>query len=120
MGIASRLKRADMPDRSTQSMVSLRRREALVAYLFIAPTFIGFLVFVAGPMVYSLGLSFLKWNIFQPAEFVGLENYVKLASDARFFISLKNTIIFTLLVVSLDITIALSLAVALQQKMPPV
>ncbi len=118
MGIASRLQRTDRPGHSLQSLNTLRRREALVAYLFIAPTFIGFLIFIAGPMVYSLGLSLFKWNIFQPAEFVGLENYVKLAGDARFFTGLRNTVVFTILVIALDVVIALLLAVLLQHKMP--
>lgn len=118
MGITFRLRRTGLSGSTEQSMVSLRRREALVAYLFIAPTLIGFLVFIAGPMVYSLGLSLYEWNIFQPPKFVGLENYVKLAGDNRFFTGLRNTIGFTFLVISLDVIIALALAVLLQYKMP--
>ncbi len=118
MGITSGLRRTELSGSGQQSMVSLRRREALVAYLFIAPTFIGFLVFIAGPMVYSLGLSLYEWNIFQPPEFVGLENYVNLASDDRFFTGLRNTAVFTFLVITLDVILALVLAVMLQHKMP--
>jgi multiple sugar transport system permease protein len=105
---------------NTQTVGSLRRREALMAYLFIAPTFIGFLVFVAGPMLFSLGLGFFKWNIFQPPEFVGLDNYARLLNDTRLLTSFRNTVVFVLLVVTLDVIVALVLAVAMQHKLPSI
>jgi ABC-type sugar transport system permease subunit len=42
------------------SVSNLRRQEAMIGYLFIAPVFILFLIFIAGPMLYSLGLSFFE------------------------------------------------------------
>ncbi|HLV34296.1 MAG TPA: sugar ABC transporter permease [Spirillospora sp.] len=120
MSLFTMLRRSSTQEQGTgyQSLMTLRRREALVAYLFIAPTFIGFLVFIAGPMAYSLGLSLFEWNIFQPPQFVGLENYQRLAEDTRVLTSLRNSLVFTLLVVTLDVVVALALAVALQHRMP--
>ena len=115
MGLLSNLQRKQTEYETT---TSLRRKEAMVAYLFIAPAFIGFAVFVAGPMLYALGISLFKWNIFQPPEFVGLDNYVKLFSDPWVWTGFRNTVVFTIFVVSLDVVVALSLAVALQHKMP--
>src|SRR6266511_1429297 len=57
---------------------SIRRREALEGYLFILPWFFGFLVFTAGPMLASLGLSFTKWNLLQPPVWNGLGNYIQM------------------------------------------
>lgn len=102
----------------TQSMSAMRRREALAAYLFIAPTFLGFAIFIAGPLLYSLGLSFFEWNIFSPPQFAGFSNYERLITDGRFLTSVRNTVIFAAIVVTLDLVIALALAVALQNKMP--
>ncbi len=96
----------------------MRRKEALAAYLFIAPTFLGFVIFVAGPLLYSLGLSFFEWNIFSPAQFVGVSNYQRLVTDTRLITSFRNTVVFVGIVVTLDVIIALALAVALQNKMP--
>lgn len=101
-----------------QSMSAMRRKEALAAYLFILPTFLGFAIFIGGPLLFSLGLSFFDWNIFSPAQFAGTANYQRLFSDARFLTSVRNTVVFVTVVVTLDLVIALVLAVALQNKMP--
>ncbi len=104
--------------RKTQTLSSLRRREALVGYLFIAPTIILFVIFIAWPLFESLRLSLYKWNIFTPPQYVGLENYSTLLNDTLFLSSLKNTMVFAVLVVMLDAVVALALAVALQHRMP--
>ena len=59
----------------------LARKEALDCYLFISPWIIGFLIFTLGPMLFSVFLSFCRWDIFTPAQFIGLGNYRKLAAD---------------------------------------
>jgi multiple sugar transport system permease protein len=120
MSILTRLRHtAGIEKRSrTQTISSLRRKEALAAYLFIAPTFIGFFIFIVGPMIFSLGLSLFQWNILSPAEFVGLGNYIQILGDARVLTAFRNTAVFVLIVVTLDVVIALALAVALQSRMP--
>jgi len=106
--------------RKAQSLSNLRRQEALVGYLFIAPAFILFLIFIAGPMIFSLGLSFYEWDVLSDAKYVGIDNYERLFQDARVIRSFKTTALFVALVVTLDVVVALALAVALQQKMPDV
>jgi multiple sugar transport system permease protein len=105
---------------SYQSMAGLRRREALTAYLFIAPTMLGFLIFIAGPMVSSLGMSLFEWDIVSRPQFIGLENYAFLAQDPGFRTAFRNTATFAVLVVSLNLVVALSLAVALQRTLPTI
>jgi multiple sugar transport system permease protein len=101
-----------------KSLSALRASEALWGYFFVAPSVIGFLVFIAGPMVYSFLLSFQSWDVFTPMKYVGLQNYETLLHDTRLFASLRNTVLFVAIVVMLDVIIALALAVALQRKMP--
>jgi len=84
----------------------------LLGYLFILPTMIGLLTFIVGPMIGSLGLSFYKWNVFRPAEFIGLENFQRLAGDARVFLSFKNTFILVIMTVTLLEALALALALS--------
>jgi len=123
MAIIAALRKVKVPDRRptrSQSMAGVRRREALVAYLFIAPTFILFVIFIAWPMVESLRLSLFKWNIFQPPEFVGMDNYARLVKDTVALTSFRNTAVFAVSVVFLDMILALALAVALQYRMPTV
>ena len=63
-------------------MSDLRRREARQAMIFLLPWIAGFVVFVLGPMVASLILSFTSYQIFQPIRFTGLTNYVRMFSGS--------------------------------------
>ena len=106
--------------RQYETMRSVRRREAIAAYFFIAPTMIGFTIFILGPMLFSLGLSLFSWDVLTPARFVGLRNYQALLHDARFVTAFKNVLTFVTAVVSLNLVVSLILAVALQWKMPTI
>jgi multiple sugar transport system permease protein len=92
------------------------RREALAGYLFITPWIIGFLVFTAGTMVYSLVISFshynLATNVIRPA---GVSNYTGLLDDPRVATSLGNTLFYAVLAVPLEICFALFLAMLLNR-----
>jgi len=88
----------------------------LTAWLFALPFVVLFLVFMAGPIVGSLVMSFTDMTTrdlqtpFQ-VDIVGVDNYVRLFQDPRFLRSLLNT--FTFVVVAVPLTMALALAVAL-------
>jgi multiple sugar transport system permease protein len=120
MQITAAFQKRRQARKETQTLTSVRRREAVVGYLFIAPTILLFFLFIAYPLVESLRLSLYEWNIFTPPQYVGLENYSALISDRTFLISLRNTVGFAVCVVILDAVVALALAVALQHRMPAV
>jgi len=61
----------------------LSREETLAGFLFASPFIIGFLVFVAFPMIYSILIMFQKWDLISPAKFVGLDNIIKMLSDPK-------------------------------------
>ncbi|HUV04993.1 MAG TPA: sugar ABC transporter permease [Armatimonadota bacterium] len=94
----------------------LARGEAIDCYMFISPWVIGFLIFTLGPMLFSIGLSFCRWDIFRPADFVGLENYRKLTADPLFVKSLANTLFYAAFAVPIGIAGALGLSMLLNQK----
>lgn len=98
------------------AMSPARRREALAGYLFISPWILGFLLFTFLPMVASLGLSFFKWDMLSPAEFVGWENLQKLASDRYFKAAIRVTLIYTFTSVPLGIAVGFGIALMLNQK----
>lgn len=88
------------------------RRVAIAGYLCILPWLIGFVVLIAVPIAASLQLSFTRWNIVTPAEWVGLDNYISIfRDDPDFWQSLKVTV--TYVAVSLPLHLALGLGVAL-------
>ena len=69
----------------------LARREAVIGYIFISPWLIGFAVFLAGPILASLGLSFTHYKPGQMPTWVGISNYVRMFSDELFYLSLRVT-----------------------------
>lgn len=100
----------------TTKKKKLNKYEARAGYLFIAPNLIGFLIFTAIPVIMGFIYSFMDYDGFNPMEFVGLKNYIKLFSDSYFRISILNNFYFTLVSVPLSITFGLMLAVFLNQK----
>ena len=87
------------------------RREAIAGYLFISPWIVGFLVFTAGAMIYSLVISFSHYNLAtDTARPAGLDNYRYLVSDPKVAASLANTLFYAVLAVPLEIIFALFLA----------
>jgi multiple sugar transport system permease protein len=57
-------------------MSANKRREAIEGYLFLLPNFLGFLIFFAVPLAVSFYYSFTDYNLFQPPNFIGLQNYI--------------------------------------------
>lgn len=94
----------------------LKRKNTLIAWSFIAPNFIGFLIFTLVPVVFSLILAFMKWDSFSTPEFVGLQIFTRMLSDDTFWLSLKNTFLYTIGVVPLTLVCSLGLAILLNQK----
>ena len=73
---------------------SLRRHDALTAWLFILPTLIGFLAFVVGPVLGGLALGFMRYDLLTPPSFVGGENFVKMIEDQRILQIFGNTVYY--------------------------
>ncbi|MGX7013970.1 carbohydrate ABC transporter permease [Vagococcus silagei] len=94
----------------------LRRKNTLTAYSFILPNFIGFFVFTLIPVVFSLILAFTEWDSFSKPKFIGFHNFSKMMTDETFWISLKNTFIYTIGVVPLTLVCSLGIAILLNQK----
>ena len=107
------------------SLVAFRRRltspatrEALSFYVYISPWLIGFLAFTLGPFIASLVLSFTKWDMTGPLNFVGPSNYVDLVGrDALFRKSLYNTSFFVIFSVPLQQAMCIGLALLLNQEL---
>jgi ABC-type sugar transport system permease subunit len=96
----------------------MRKRKNLFAYLMLLPGFLFFLFAYLLPILGTVYLSFFKWSGFGAMKFIGLENYVnRLINDRVFFIALKNTILFVILVVLIQIGLSLLLAVLLESNL---
>ena len=84
-------------------------RSAVVPYVFVAPFFLLFAVFILYPVLYSLALSFSEWSA-GGMTFVGLDNYQTLFTDGLFLKSLFNTAL--ILFVQVPIMISLATVIA--------
>lgn len=91
-------------------------RILIAGYLFVLPWILGFLIFTAGPMLASIVMSFMKWEVITPPEFVGVQNFTALISDPLFTTSLYNTAFYTILAVPLQLIVALLTAMLLNTK----
>lgn len=135
-----------------------KQTETLEGFLFLSPNLIGFLIFFAFPLIFSIYVSLTDWDAFGSSNYIGLANYFKIftlnlkqlanssqeffqvmdgaifsellrfnflgksyvlgAADARFWIALRNTLIFGIVTVPLSAIPALFLANILNSKIP--
>ncbi|MGI9334154.1 MAG: carbohydrate ABC transporter permease [Gammaproteobacteria bacterium] len=93
---------------------SLRRPKAILGVLFLVPTLAGILIFTAGPIAFSVILSFFYWDIFTPMKFAGLDNYEWLVEDPTAHTVFRNTIVFAVSVVVLQNVLGFTLALCIR------
>jgi multiple sugar transport system permease protein len=92
-------------------------RQDLIAYAFLAPALIGLLLYVIGPAVYGLIVSFTNFRGLGELNFVGLKNYrFALLSDDTFIRTLKVTVGYSAIVVPVQLAIALFFAALLNRR----
>lgn len=86
-------------------------KKTIIAYAFISPWLIGFIVFIIGPMLASLYFSFTQYDMLSNPKWIGLDNYIEMfTSDKRFLTALKVTLLFVLVSVPLKLLFALLVA----------
>jgi multiple sugar transport system permease protein len=119
-GTPRRRGRSGGPGTPSRRVNPARRQQAVAAWVLALPFMAVFLVFTAGPVLASLGMSFTdirSTDIRTPlgVDFVGLENYSNLIADPLFRKVTFNTLLYLVLGVPLTMVVALALAVALNQ-----
>ncbi len=96
-------------------MSRIGNNQALLGYLFILPSLIGFIAFFAVPAIRSVFISFQEWNLLTDAEYVGLANYEALFADDRFWRSLQITVTYVLWNIPLQTVLALGIALLMER-----
>jgi multiple sugar transport system permease protein len=95
---------------------SRAHRDQLIAYGFLLPNIIGFLLFMLGPIVASLVMSLFRWDIFTAPTFIDWDNFIEIFSHGSgFWQYLSNTLFFSL---SVPLSLALSLFLAIILNQP--
>ncbi|MBN1348987.1 extracellular solute-binding protein [candidate division KSB1 bacterium] len=100
----------------------LGMKEARWGYLMISPWLIGFLLLTIGPILFSVGLSFCRWQSLASigaVKFVGFENYATAFSgtDEKFYKSLFATFKYAFMAVPAAVIVGLLLAVLMNAKL---
>ncbi|GAA4349327.1 carbohydrate ABC transporter permease [Microbacterium rhizosphaerae] len=91
------------------------RGETLIALAFIAPALIGFLVFYLYPTIRGVYLSLTSYDLLSDPQFIGLKNYLKMASDPLFWNALAVTVEYVLINIVVQTIVAVLLAVLMQR-----
>ena len=96
------------------------RSETIVAWLFSSPALFLLLIFLVIPFIMAIGLSFTDQRLVPnpnlPTQIVGLRNYIRLIEDEAFIRGLLNNFYFVLVVVPIQTSLALFLAILINQK----
>ena len=96
--------------------LGLRSKEAIAGYLLLSPWLLGLILFIMGPMITSAYLSFTRYDIVNPARFVGLKNFVTMfTTDKLFFPSLLLTFKYAAIMVPSALFGSLMAAILLNQ-----
>ncbi|MGH2531704.1 MAG: carbohydrate ABC transporter permease [Thermomicrobiales bacterium] len=95
----------------------MKRREALWAYLFILPLLLGFLFFLAGPIIASLVISLTEWDLITSPQWVGLQNYRELITEDEVIGKAFFNTIYLMLGIPVGIALSLLLALSMNQRM---
>ena len=94
------------------------RSERWVIILLLAPTVVGMGIFTLLPIIGSLVLAFFRWDLLSAPEFAGVDNFLALGADSTVRTAFLNTIVFVIVAVTLQLSLAMFLAVMVQSRMP--
>ena len=92
-------------------------RDNKAGYLFLLPWLIGLVVITIGPLLASLYLSFTRYSLIQAPQWIGVENYVHMFSDSRWWKSLQVTFTYVIVGVPVQLVVALGIAILLNEGM---
>lgn len=96
-------------------LTGYRRKELAWLYLFVAPPVLGFLIFGLTPMLFSVYISFQRWDMITSPTWVGLDNYVELLKDEKVIKSLYNTV-YLMIGIPLGMMLSLLLAILMNRS----
>ncbi len=101
-----------LTSRSSRSVMA--KRESRQALAFASPALMGLAVFTIAPVFLSIVMSFYDWPAFGEKHFVGLKNYQWLMTQSPdFWPALRNSVVFTILYVPINIIVSLAMALIL-------
>jgi len=89
--------------------------ERRTAYYMVLPALLIIVVIAFFPILYGIVLSLTDSTVTAFGSFIGLENYVEMFQDPDFLVGLSNTVIFTVVSVTLEFIFGLAIALAVNR-----
>lgn len=103
--------------KGNQQLLPWRRNQAIRAWLFASPMLILMIVFLVYPIFGSVEIAFFNYAGFgDPTQYVGLRHFRTVASDSLFWNAFQNTVVYTITLVPIQLTLALILAIILNNE----
>ncbi len=99
-------------------MISKSLREKIETSQFLAPALVIIAVVLVYPLLYTFRLSFFSYSIARGLRFIGLGNYVNIVQDSTFYIALQNTLLYTVVVIVIEMVLGFILANILNKNFP--
>lgn len=95
-----------------------KKSERTAAYLFVVPAVVLLAAFLIYPALQTIRYAFTDYNLMRPdrIKFSGINNFIELFQDKNFWIAVKNTLHFTVLVVPFQTALALALALLISSR----
>jgi ABC-type sugar transport system permease subunit len=93
----------------------LHQREATLGWLLLAPVLLVMSLLVVWPFATAIWIAFTDKSIGREANWVGLDNFVRVVSSARFLRSLQNSLIFTVVAIALKFVLGMAMALVLNR-----
>lgn len=109
-----------MTDKKGKTQLSaMAKREERWAWLFIAAPFVGFLCFMAYPIIFAIIVSLSRWTGINSlwGNIVGFRNYIEIFQDAKFWKSMGTTIIY-MIGIPVGMILGVTIAMGLNRKIP--
>lgn len=115
-GGRTQVKTPTRPADRRPSITTTVTRRPTTGLAFAAPHTLGLAIFTIIPIAITIALSLGRWSVGKPYQSVGLENYQRLLDDPLFFAALRNTAVFVIAYVPLNLIVSLGLAAWLTPK----
>jgi len=93
------------------------KQDGVAAVIFLLPNVVGFLLFMVGPTIGSIIISFTDWSLLRAPQFAGVQNYIAAWHDPVFWKTLGNTAYYVFAKVPFNIVLSLILAALLNRKL---
>lgn len=106
------------PRPSWLERIDLSQGRNLLGFLFLLPAAVFLLVFLTYPLGLGIWLAFTDTRIGRPGIYIGLENFELLWEDSVFWLSVFNTLLYTIVASVLKFALGLWLALILNRHLP--